>query len=347
MRQAIGWATVVASVLVTGCGAKSTPEAATKPGAEVGPIQPADGKLDVLCSFFPMYLFTKAVVGERANVTVSLMLPAELGCPHDYDLQPSDVKRIQEADLFVLNGAGLETFAAKQVTKANPKIVVVDSSAGIEPLQEEEEHDHSGHDHDEHAHHDHAHDHDHDHGHDHGGGNPHFFSGPAQAAAQVKNIAAALAAADPAGAADYQKNAAAYADSLGALTEEFHRAAGQFANKRIVTMHEVFDYLARDCGLEIVATIQSNPGHEPSATEMRRVIEKIKSSGAAAVFIEPQYSAQVAQTVAKDAGVPVHTLDPIASGPPDAAPNYYLKKMRENLDVLKGALAAPSAAPGG
>lgn len=339
MRQAIGSAVLVASVLVTGCGAKSTPEAGTKPGAATGPIQPADGKLDVLCSFFPMYLFTKAVVGERANVTVSLMLPAELGCPHDYDLQPGDVKRIQEADLFVLNGAGLETFAAKQVTKANPKITVVDSSAGIEPLQEGGEHDQ-----DEHAHHDHGHDHehDHDHGHDHGGDNPHFFSGPAQAAAQVKNIAAALAAADPAGAADYEKNAAAYADSLAALTEEFHRASGQFANKRIVTMHEVFDYLARDCGLEIVATIQSNPGHEPSAAEMRTVIEKIKSSGAAAVFIEPQYSAEVAQTVAKDAGVPVHTLDPIASGPSDAAPDYYLKKMRENLDVLKGALAAPS-----
>jgi ABC-type Zn uptake system ZnuABC Zn-binding protein ZnuA len=131
------------------------------------------------------------------------------------------------------------------------------------------------------------------------------------------------------------------AADLNKLAEEFRSSGSDFSNRNIVTMHEVFDYLARDNGLEIVATIHSAPGQEPSPAEMRQVIEAIKDRKAAAVFTEPQYSAEVAKTIAKDAGVPVFELDPVASGPADAEPAYYLEKMRENLETLKKALKAP------
>lgn len=336
-------------------------------------------KIRVLCSFFPMYLFTKAVAEGSENVEVELMIPAELGCPHDYDLQPNDMKKIQAADLLILNGAGLEEFAASQVQKANANIILVDSSANVDVIEigdeheadhghdhskEAAKHDHDDHDHDheghEHAKHDHDHDHDHDHakhdhdhdGHDHakddhdhghhhhGGINPHFFSSPTQAIQQVQNIADALAAADPAGAAIYARNSDEIAGRLRKLAEEFRSNVVDFSNRKIVTMHEVFDYLARDNGLEIVATIHSAPGEEPSPAEMRNVIEAIKESKAAAVFTEPQYSTEVAKTIAKDAGVPVFELDPVASGPSDAGFEYYEKKMRDNLQALQQALSA-------
>jgi zinc/manganese transport system substrate-binding protein/zinc transport system substrate-binding protein len=358
--------------LALGCGGAKTAD-------------PNPEKLDVLCSFFPVYLFTKNVVGDTPNVSVSLMLPSEMGCPHDYDLKPQDVKRIAGADLFVVNGGGLEEFTELEVKKAIPRVVVVDSSKGIVSLKPEDEHDHDhdhahesketkahkhDHDHDhkeahdhkhdhdhkdghdekdhDHAHkdahkHDHGdHDHDHDHGHDHGGVNPHFFTSPRAAAQQAINIGEALAKADPKNAEAYRKNAAAYSDRLKNLGSEFETLGKQIKNKKIVTMHEVFDYLAKDCGLEIVATIHSSPGHDPSAGQLRKVIEQIKKSGAAAVFTEPQYSPQAGKTVAKDAGVPVHSLDPVASGPSSAGADYYEKTMRGNLEVLRQTLASPA-----
>lgn len=318
--------------------------------------------LDVLCSFFPMYVFTKNVVGETPGVNVQLMLPPEMGCPHDYDLTPNDMKKIASADVYVMNGAGLEAFPVDQILKANPDVVVIDTSKNIDHIHADHDHDHNhkgdeAHDHahdDEKDGHEHDHDHEahtHDDNHDHeaekheghhsheGGVNPHFFSSPMAAAAQVKNIADALAKADPKNAETYRSNANAYAARLTALGEEFKEAAKGFGNRHIVTVHEVFDYLARDCDLEIVATIHSEPGQDPSSAQMRRLVEEIREHGVAVVFIEPQYSSEVAKTIAKEAGVPVESLDPIASGPPDAPADYYETTMRKNLETLKRVLS--------
>lgn len=316
-------------LLALGCGSPNDADAKAKKAK-------ADGKLDVLCSFFPMYLFTKAVVGDRPNVPVELMLPAEMGCPHDYDLQPADVRKIQAADLFIINGGGLEEFSKATVTGINPSVTIVDTSIGIDliPLDEDDHHHHG--DHDDHDHHHHGHGHHHD-----GEMNPHFFSSPKEAAVQVRNIAKALAKMDPEGADHYQKNADAFIGSLNALAAEMKEKASGLPNRGIVTMHEVFDYFARDVGLEIVATIQATPGHEPSSADMRKVIEAIQSRKAGAVFKEPQFAGTTAETIGKDAGVPVGLLDPVASGPADAGPEYYEQKMRENLATLLDLLGKP------
>lgn len=316
-------------------------------------------ELDVLCSFYPIYQFTKNVVGDAPRVNVQLMLPPEMGCPHDYDLTPEDMKKIATADVYVMNGAGLEAFSVDQILKANADVVVIDTSKNIEHLHaEHEHHDHDDHDakDDDHDHekgeHVHEHEHDHDeaahkhneeeeHGHHHshnGGVNPHFFSSPSAAAVQVKNIAGALAKADPKNADAYRSNANDYSARLSALADEFKEASKGFGKRQIVTVHEVFDYLADDCDLEIVETIHSAPGQDPSSAQMRKLIEEIREHKAAAVFVEPQYSTAVAETIAKEAGVAVEILDPVASGPADAPLDYYESTMKTNLETLKRVL---------
>lgn len=363
--------TLLVFVLTAGCGNDAgSNQPATKNGANT---------LTVVCSFFPIYHFTKNVVGDQPGVEVKLMLPAEMGCPHDYDLKPDDVKLLSKADLFIINGAGLDNFNEKAIAAANPRLWVIDTSANINTIDAEHEdgdHDHDkpkakekikddhDHDHDkpkpkvkgkgDDDDHDHerekssvksadkkAHktDHNHDHGHHHEGGkNPHFFSSPAQAARQVAKIAESLAAADPKGAEKYKANANAFVKKLKALDADFKTQAKKFTKRKIVTVHEVFDYLAQDCDLQVVATIRTSPEHDPSAGEMRQTIEQIKKSAAAAVFAEPQYSTRAAEVVAKEAGVPVFTLDPVASGPADAPLDYYEKVQRKNLETLSKAL---------
>jgi zinc/manganese transport system substrate-binding protein/zinc transport system substrate-binding protein len=341
MRRWAGWAAGL--ILLTGCAKEPTPT--------------DDGKIHVLCSFFPMYLFAQNVVGNTPGVSVDLMLPSQLGCPHDYDLTPDDVKRIAQADLYVMNGAGLESFGEEQVRSANPKVVIVDTSRGIESLLDADSHDHEGHDHahDDHHDHDHAHDHDakhdhhdhaHDHAHDHkdgdkghshahaGGKNPHFFSSPKLAVDQVKAIVAALKVADPAHAEDFEKNGNAYIAKLEACVSKLEEASKSFTRREIVTMHEVFDYLAKDCGLSVVATIYPVAGQDPSPADVRQVIDRVKEAKAAAIFTEPQYPSQLGKTIADEAGIAVEVLDPVASGPADAGVDYYEKTMMRNAETL-------------
>lgn len=266
--------------------------------------------LNVLASFLPIYLFTANVARGAPGVSVDLMLPPSLGCPHDYSLSPADMKKIARADLFVANGMGQEEFLGRPMRAANPRIRVVESAAGIVPIWS-------------------------------GRGprarpNPHTWVSPRNAILQVRAIEAALAQASPANAAVFRKNADAYAARLGALAAEFEAAARRFQNRRIVTFHDAFDYLAQDAGLSIVARIEETPSQAPSAREVARLIRLVQESGAAAVFAEPQYPARIAETIACEAGVPVRVLDPVATGPAEL--DTYERIMRANLRTLVAAL---------
>ena len=272
----------------------------------------AGGKpLHVLTSFLPVYLFTKNIVGSAPGVSVDMMLPASLGCPHDYALVPSDMKKIAAADLFIVNGKGMEEFLGAPVRKANPKVILVDSSAGVAPLRNEDKDEH-------------------------GEFNPHTWVSPRNAVLQVRAIEQALSKASPENRDVFRRNADAYVKRLEGVSEEFDQAAKRFRNRNIVTFHNVFDYLARDAGLTIVGEIEVTPGQEPSAGEIHKLIETIKAKKAAAVFGEPQYSARLAEMVAREAGVPVRSLDPVATG--STSLTTYEDVMRNNLRVLQEVL---------
>jgi zinc transport system substrate-binding protein len=270
-----------------------------------------DRPLRVLTSFLPMYLFTKNVVGSAPGVSVDMMLPVSLGCPHDYALVPSDMKKIAAADLFIVNGKGMEEFLGAPVRKANPKVVVVDTSADVAPLRNEDKDEH-------------------------GVFNPHTWVSPRNAVLQVRAIEQALSRATPEYRELFHRNADGYVKRLEGLSAEFDQAAKRFRNRNIVTFHNVFDYLARDVGLTIVGEIEVTPGQEPSAGEIHKLIETIRTKKAAAVFGEPQYPARLAEMVAKEAGVPVRSLDPVATG--STSLMTYEDVMRNNLRVLQEVL---------
>lgn len=265
--------------------------------------------LRVLASFLPMEIFTRNVTGDAPGVAVASMLPASLGCPHDYALTPGDMKKIASADLFVANGLGMEDFLGEPVRRANPKIRLVETARGVRPV-------HGGH----------------------GEINPHTWVSPRNAILQVREIEKALSEARPGLAPAFRRNADAYVLRLTALAAEFEAAAMTFRRTNIVTFHDVFDYLARDVGLTVVGTIETVPGQEPSAGEIQRLSRTIREKEVPAVFSEPQYSPKLADALAREAGVPVRVLDPVATGSP--ALTAYEDAMRRNLSTLKEALSS-------
>lgn len=267
----------------------------------------AAGTLRVLTSFLPMEIFTRNVVGDTPGVAVASMLPASTGCPHDYALTPGDMKKIASSDLFVANGFGMEEFLGEPVRRANPGIRIVETARTVIPIRGGR-----------------------------GDVNPHAWVSPRNAILQVREIEKALSAARPADARAFRRNADAYVARLSALAAEFDAAAKTFRRRNVVTFHNVFGYLARDVGLAVVGEVETAPGQEPSAGEIRKLSRTIRERKVPVVFSEPQYSPKLAEALAREAGVPVRVLDPVATGSP--ALTAYEDAMRRNLSVLVEAL---------
>jgi zinc transport system substrate-binding protein len=155
---------------------------------------------------------------------------------------------------------------------------------------------------------------------------------------QVANVAKSLTALYPVHAALIEKNKSAYTQKLTALRDEMTQAVSALPdeNKNLIVFHEAFPYFAHEFKMKIVAVIEREPGQAPSAKELKETIALIKKHKIKAIFVEPQYSSKPAQTLSKETGVPVYTLDPAVSGA--VHPDAYLNIMRKNLATLVRAL---------
>ena len=269
-------------------------------GSLVG-AAPAAAPLRIVTTFYPLYLATLNIVGQTPGVEVVNLTRPAAGCLHDYQLTPADLVTLQTADLLVVNGAGLEAFLDKALRQA-PRTRVIQASAGLPLLN----------------------------------GNPHVWVSPTLAIRQVANIAAGLARYDPARAEQYRAQAARYTAQLQALRDRMRRALQSLPVRDIITMHEAFPYFAQEFGLRVVAVIEREPGSAPGARALAETIDTVKRLRVPAVFVEPQYPARAAATIARETGARIGTLDPVVSGP--LAPDAYLRIMARNLAELQRVL---------
>lgn len=290
----------VCVALLPACGARE------EPGAEPGSVETG---FHIVTSFYPVYVLTINVAGNIPGVRVTNMTEPQTGCLHDYELSPSDMKALEGADLFVINGAGMEAFM-DEVKKAYPELTVVEAAKDIPLII------------DEHT----------------GEANPHVWVSISNAIRQVENIRDALTEADPAHKEEYSRNAGEFLEKLQALKERMHEALKDIRSRDIVTFHEAFPYFAQEFGLNIAAVIEREPGTEPTAAELEKTIEIIRTLGVKAIFAEPQYPARAAETIAAETGARVYYLDPMVTGPRDADPGSYVETMEKNLQALTEAL---------
>ena len=297
-RKILSLLLLVLSVALVGCGGTDKP--AEKKTAE--PFR-------IVTSFYPMYVATINITDGVDGVEVYNMTKPQTGCLHDYQLMTEDMKTLEKADAFVINGAGMEDFMDK-VTEQQKKLKVIDASRGIELIHDDEE-----------------------------GDNPHVWLSVTDAITQVRNIADQLKEADPAHAAAYEKNAAAYIEKLTSLKSEMHAALDTVPHKDIVTFHEAFPYFAKEFNLNIIGVVEREPGTEPTPTELQETIEQVNALPTKVLFTEPQYSPAAAETIARETGAKIYTLDPVVTGEATpAAKNAYIDTMKKNMKTLQEAL---------
>lgn len=269
-----------------------------------------DGKLKIVTSFYPVYLETINIVGEIEGVEVVNLTKPQTGCLHDYQLTTEDMKTLETADIFVVNGLGMEDFLEKVIeTQKNLKIVDASNSEEIYLLKEGEE------------------------------VNPHVWLSVTYAMAQVKAIQRQLCELDPAHADIYKKNALHYLNELTTLRDEMHLALDNLPHKDIVTFHEAFPYFATEFKLNIAAVIEREPGTEPTPQELADTIKTVNELPVKVLFTEPQYSPKAAETIARETGAKIFTLDPVTTGESKFENRQdYQNKMRQNMKTLQEAL---------
>lgn len=280
-----------------------------------------DGQKVIVTSFYPMYILTQNVAAGIDGVTVQNMAEQNVGCLHDYQLQTRDMVTLEGADALVINGGGMEQFMDKVMT-LREDLPVIDASEGIEMLPSASEHDHDDHD---------------DHDHEGEVMNAHAWLDPSLAMVQVRNIAEGLANADPDHADAYRSNAEAYILKLEQLKAEIAEQLAPYAGREIITFHEAFTYFAEAFGLHVAGVIATEPGEEPSTRDIADTCDLVNTLGIRTLFVEPQYPQKAAQTIARETGASIYTLDPCVSG--DGSMESYENIMRENARVLTEAFA--------
>lgn len=282
---------ILAALTLSGCGGKISD----------------DGRLKIVTSFYPIYLETINIAGGIDGVEVVNLTAPQTGCLHDYQLTTEDMKTLETADIFVVNGLGMENFLDK--VTGGLKIVDASNSDEIYLLKDGDEI------------------------------NPHVWVSVTYAMAQVRAITSQLCELDPAHADSYKKNALNYLNELSALRDEMHFALDNLPNKDIVTFHEAFPYFASEFKLNIAAVIEREPGTEPTPQELADTIKIVNGLPVKVLFTEPQYSPKAADTIARETGAQIFSLDPITTG--EATPENataYLDGMRANAHTLAAAL---------
>jgi len=288
-------------LVVSGCGANNESK------TTVSPTKNSSSTITIAASFYPMYIFALNVTKDMPNVKVIDMTKPTTGCLHDYSVTPNDMNNLEGAQFFIINGAGMESFMDK-VTSQMKDLKIVDSSKGIPLIK----------------------------GVGNEGDNPHLWVSISNAILQVGNIGDQLSSLDPNNAAKYKENTSAYIKKLEVERDKMHQALDGVKNRDIITFHEAFPYFAKEFNLNIAGVIEREPGSEPSAKELAETIDKVKSLKVKALFAEPQYSTKAADTIAKETGAKVYTLDPVVTGPMEA--DAYINIMDSNLKTLQEAL---------
>ncbi len=261
--------------------------------------------------------FVEQVGGPHVRVT-SLLSGYEN--EHTYAPKPSDLVAVRKARLLFEVGIGLEVWVSSLVKNAgSPSLLVVTTSKGIGLIRDQPDHDSPVHGSGEGER-----------------GNPHVWLDPENAATMMRHIAEALIKVDPTHTAEFRNNQAAYLRKLDQLRADLSDRVRRLPDRRMIAHHPAWPYFARRFGFQVVGTIQSQAGSEPSALQLQGLIVTIKKDRIKVIVSEIQLSQKLPDLLAKETGARVVVLTTLPGGLPRT--ETYLDMLRYNVLQLANAL---------
>lgn len=295
-----------------------------------------DESLLVVTSFYPVYVIAENLTEGVSGIRLMNLTQNQTGCLHDYQLTTKDMKLLEEADAFLMNGGGIESFFDGVVDQL-PELTVVTSSDGIEMLSATAEHNH-GADAAQTADINAAEDLAGGEVHSHGDFNAHIWLDPARYEEQVRNLADGLIRLDLAHRTQYEKNRDRYIEEIRQVKAEYEEAFADVEEQEIIIFHDAFAYLADWLPFEVTHTVVVEGENTAlSAGELAEVIEEIRRHGIRLLFVEEQYGAGVAAGIAGETDAEVLVLDSLVTGA--GGSDSWVTGMRSNLGLLEKSIA--------
>lgn len=256
--------------------------------------------LTVVTSFYPMYIAAMNVIGDTPGVTLENLSEPQTGCLHDYQLTPEDMKLLSTADVFIVNGGGIETFLT-DVAKSYPDLQIIYGGENVEMLDD----------------------------------NAHVWMNMEDYKIQVETIANKLAEADSAHASQYEANAEAYCGRIQVLCNRARALREQIQGEPVVIFHEAYAYVAQEYGLEVVGSMDLDEERQVSAGEVAEILNVIEEYHVPVVLAEQLYGESMGNTVEGESDAQVVYLDPLTRG--NYEKDSYLDAMENNMELLEKA----------
>lgn len=320
-------------------------------------IEKKEDELLVVTSFYPVYIATLNVADQVEGVQVQCLTQTNTGCVHDIQLTTQDMRLLEQADVFIVNGADMESYL-DSIKERYPNLQIVDTSEGTEILESSGEHHHedeeviheeSDHDEEEDVHENHEHEdisdvhveaHDtkeevaeHDHNHVH---NAHVWLNMDNYSIQVENIGNALAEMDKEHQSQYRNNVETYQQKIRNLQSQ-GKEVSDMGDVHVVSTHEAFSYFAENFNWHVAQTVNMDENTSLKAQEVSEMIELVEKEQIAYVFTEELYGTALSDVLEEETECQIILLDTLVTGTADK--DAYLKGMEKNLEALKEVLS--------
>ncbi|MFC7061889.1 metal ABC transporter solute-binding protein, Zn/Mn family [Halobacillus seohaensis] len=324
------------TLLLAGCGDNSIEESSS---------EGEDEKLKINTTVYPLQFFTKRIAGDAAEVN-SILPPGSDA--HTYEPTTKEMIKLADADAFIYNGAGLETYAEKisdSIDSEDVKILEAAHGMNLDKSNhdhEEEEHDESEHTEngeEEHDESEHAED-ESDDGHNHGENDPHLWLDPVRSIQLAENIKDMLVELQPDSEDQFNENFKKLKADLETLDHDFHEQVEDQDKNKIIVSHAAYGYWEQAYNIEQVAVSGLSPSNEPSQKQLEEIIEIAEKHNLKYVFFEQNITPKISEVVQKEIGAQplrIHNLSVLTEDDLEAEEDYF-SLMERNLEVLNKAL---------
>lgn len=261
-----------------------------------------EGKTKIVTSFYPMYIIAENLVQGANNVELVNMADVNVGCLHDYTLTTEDMKEVEDADIFIINGLGMEKFLEK-VINLNGDMYVLDSSTNIQNLIKDEDEI-----------------------------NPHIWTSINNYILQVKNISKELQNKDAINAQVYKENEEKYVEKLENLKEEYLEELKDLEGKKAVILNESFEYMAQELKIDTTTIKTDHEESTLSAETLKNVIDKMKNENISMIILDKNDNKSNAETIANETGAKIYELNSGLTG--SLEKDTYIEQVKENVNCL-------------
>ena len=258
--------------------------------------------LKIVTSFYPIYIMAQNITDGIESIELTNMTDINVGCLHDYTLQPADLKKIEKADIFIENGLGIENFNDK-IINSYKNLEIINSTENINALEDDNEL------------------------------NGHTWTSISNYIEQVDHITIKLKEKNPENRDLYEKNAGKYKKKLLELKKKYDEELQPLAGKKALVLNESFAYLLNDLKLD---TIEIHTDHEEStisAEKLKKIINEIKENNINIIIIDKDDNEKNAETIKNETGAKIYKLNSCLNGKLDK--DSYINAMNENLEVFR------------